>query len=303
MKSWVVLVALAACGDDAGTLADGDVPDADLTDAPAGCACTYGAPSGAGAITIAGAVELSGLAASHTIADTVWTHNDSGDTARLFAITTTGGSKGIGTLQGAIATDWEDIAAAPCGAATCLYVADIGDNALARATVRIYEVDEPAQIQGAANLTYRAFDVAYPDGPHNAEAMVVDPRDGASYVITKQASNPSTVFRMPRTAGVTATAVSIGTIAIPGAGNLLVTAADLHADECGVHLLVRTYDKMFELRAPATATIAELVATAPLMVPVATEIQGEAVAYLPDGRGYLTVSEGTSPQLSKVVCN
>ena len=298
MKAWVLGFALlSGCGDDTSAPADAEI------DTPAACACTYGVASGAGAITAAGAIELSGLAASTTIADTVWTHNDSGDTARLFAITTSGASKGIGTLQGATATDWEDIAIAPCGSASCIYIADIGDNAIARANVRIYEVDEPAQIQGPANLTYRAFDIAYPDGAHNAEALFVDPRDGASYIITKQASNPSTVFSMPRTAGATATAVSVGAITIPGSGVLLVTAADLHADACGVHLLVRTYDKLFELRAAATATIAELVASPPQMVPVASEAQGEAVTYLPDGRGYLTVSEGANPQLSKVVCN
>lgn len=303
MKSWLVLLVIAGCGDDASTPGDAALGDAVDIDAPPACACTYGAGASAGTITVAGAGELSGLAASRTLADTVWTHNDSGDTARLFAITTTGASKGIGTLPAATATDWEDIAIAPCGAASCIYVADIGDNAMARASVRIYEVDEPAQIQGAVNLTFRAFDIAYPDGPHNSEALFVDPRDGASYIITKQASNPSQVFRMPRTAGVTATAVSVGSITIPGSGILLVTAADLHADACGVRLLVRTYDKLFELRAPPAATIAELVATAPQMVPVASEAQGEAVTYLPDGRGYLTVSEGTNPALQKVVCN
>jgi len=303
MKSRVlVLLVLAACGDDASTPTDASI-DADLADAPPGCECTYGSAIGAGAITVSGANELSGLAASRAMTDTLWTHNDSGDTARLFAITTTGATKGIGTLQGATATDWEDIAIAPCGAGSCIYVADIGDNDLARASVRIYEVDEPAQIQGTANLTFRTFDIQYPDGPHNSESLFVDPRDGASYIITKQASNPSTVFRMPRTAGATATAVSIGTITIPGTGILLVTAADLHVDSCGVRLLVRTYDKLFELRAPAGATIPELLAATPVGVPVASEAQGEAVAYAPDGRSYLTVSEGNRPQLSRVVCN
>jgi hypothetical protein len=269
------------------------------------CACTYGQAAVAGTINAPGAAELSGLASSHAVPGLVWTHNDSGDGARLFAVTTTGIARGVGTLAGATATDWEDIAWGPCGgsgSASCLFVADIGDNAVARTSVQIYEIDEPSQINGPVNLTYRAFDIAYPDGPHNAESLFVDPRDGATYIITKQATNPSTVFRMPRTAGVKTTAVSAGTITIPS-GTLLITAADLHADSCGVRLLVRTYDALFELRGAATATIAQLLAATPVPVPHASEMQGEAVTYLPDGRSYLTVSEGANPVLSRVACN
>lgn len=141
----------------------------------------------------------------------------------------------------------------------------------------------------------------YPDGAHNAEALWIDRRDGASYVITKQASNPSTVFRMPRTTGSTATAEAVGTLAIPS-GSLLVTGGDLYADACGTRLLVRTPTALFELRGPADATIAQLLTATPMPVPVAAEQQGEAVAYMPDGRGYSTVSEGASPPLWRVRC-
>ncbi len=296
---------LAACESSSGAQdAAIDVGGADGSDAQS-CACTYGQAAVAGTINSPGAAELSGLAPSHTVPGLVWAHNDSGDGPRLFAISSTGIARGVGTLVGASATDWEDIAWGPCGgsgSASCLFVADIGDNTLVRASVRIYEVDEPSQINGPVNLTYRTFEIAYPDGPHNAEALFVDPRDGASYIITKQAGNPSTVFRMPRTTGTVTSAVSAGTLAIPS-GTLLITAADLHADSCGVRLLVRTYDALFELRGAATTTIAQLLTATPVPVPHASEMQGEAVTYLPDGRSYLTVGEGTNPALSRVACN
>lgn len=306
-RAALLVVVLAACGDDGATTADAavDGTTVDTPDAGPNCTCTYGAVTNAGAVTTNGADELSGLVASRMIASTLWAHNDSGDGPRLFALATTGTAKGIATLQAATADDWEDIAIGPCGTKECIYVGDIGDNLMARATVRIYEVDEPAAIQGPVNVTYRGFDIAYPDGPHNAEALFVDPRDGESYIITKQATNPSTVFRMPRMAGVQSTAVSVGTISIPG-GSLLVTGADLHVGACGLNLLVRTYDGLYELHAPVGATIAQLVAAPKKSVPSATEAQGEAVAYLPDGRSYLTVSEepgGATPQLKRVACN
>jgi hypothetical protein len=209
IRAWLAVV-LVACGGGGNT---GDVDDDPPIDAapdapPATCACSYGAPRAAGTIATAGAVELSGLATSRTTAGVVWTHNDSGDGPRLFAVAGDGASLGIATLTGASATDWEDLATAPCGDHQCLYVGDHGDNDLERDEIRIYEVDEPA-IAAAMTPTFREFEIRYPDGEHNAEALFVDPRDGASYVITKQDTNPSRVFRLPRTAGVTATAVEV----------------------------------------------------------------------------------------------
>lgn len=108
-----------------------------------------------GTVTAIGATELSGLAWSRANTDLLWTHNDSGDGPRVFAISASGAARGELSIQGATATDWEDIAIGPCGAASCLYIADIGDNALARGMVRIYEVDEQPQLGGTASTTAR----------------------------------------------------------------------------------------------------------------------------------------------------
>lgn len=269
-------------------------------DVPAGCACTLSTVTVAGQVANVDARELSGLAASRTHAGLVWSHNDSGDTPRFFALGIDGASRGVLTVTGATATDWEDMAIAPCTGGWCLYAADIGDNDLERASVRIYEIDEPAQPDGTPTAAARAFDIAYPDGAHNAEALFVDPRDGEAFVISKQAANPSRVFHMPRTA-TRATATEAGTLVIP-MGNLLVTSADLYADDCALRLLVRTYSHLFELTAAPDASIEELLRAPLVSVPVALEAQGEAVAFLPDGRGYLTVSEGNGPTLSRVAC-
>lgn len=268
-------------------------------DAPWICGCQYGQPALAGAITPDKANEVSGLAASAITPDTIWAHTD-GNNGKLFALTTFGAGKGIAVLPNANVVDWEDIAVAPCGGGSCIYLADTGDNTLTRTAVQIYEVDEPGEFRGMMEVTYRIHDITYPDGPHDAEALFVDPRDGASYVITKQDSNPSTVFLMPRTQA-TATAVAVATFTVPS-GDTLVTAADLRADECGVRLLIRTYSSLFELAAPAGTSIVDLFATAAITRPVAVEPQGESVAFLPSGHAYLTVSDGPSPTISRVRC-
>jgi hypothetical protein len=49
--------------------------------------------------------------------------------------------------------------------------------------------------------------------------------------------------------------------------------------------------------------VVDLIAAPLVQVPVAGEAQGEAVAWLPDGSGYLTVGEDDAPVLSATTCN
>ena len=45
-----------------------------------------------------------------------------------------------------------------------------------------------------------------------------------------------------------------------------------------------------------------MLAGVPCAVPVALEMQGEAVAWLRSGAGYVTISEGGSPSVNVVAC-
>ena len=90
--------------------------------------------------------EVSGLAASRKNPDVLWVHNDSGGSPRVFALNAAGDHLGIYNLNGAQATDYEDIAIGPGPTAGTdyLYVADTGNNSLGRSTVTVYRVPEPA---------------------------------------------------------------------------------------------------------------------------------------------------------------
>jgi len=115
--------------------------------------------------------ESSGLAVSRRHPGIVWTHNDSGSAAVLFALDTIGRVRG--RVRVPIRTrDWEDISAAPCPSGGCLYIGDIGDNRAARSRIQIYRVPEPA-LTDAETAVPEVFNVTYADGPHNAEAMFV----------------------------------------------------------------------------------------------------------------------------------
>ena len=297
------VLAITACSEAPGaTTADApDTPDA--PDAPSGgdpCAHVPGAPTSIGVITGLPSTELSGLAASRTLPDLLWTHGDRGGAAELYSVSATNAAPhGTLRLDDATAVDWEDLATAPCPAGQCIYIADTGDNDLDRTGVALYEVVEPTTAPiGTVDVDYTRYDVEYPDGPHDAEAVFVDPRDGRAYAITKTPDRAA-VYLLPRVTGATGLAQPIAELTIPAA-DPRVTAADLAIDACSARLLVRTYAALYELRAASTATIAELLTSALATMPVAAEPQGEAVAYAADGRAYYTTSEGASPTLSRV---
>ena len=299
MRRVLTMALLAACGDDGGA-----VPaDAPIDEAADPCPCTYGPATLSGSIGENSVMELSGAASSLTMQNVVWSHED-GDRTTIYAFTTSGATKGEVQLTGVTTTDLEDIAVAACPGGSCVFVADIGDNTLVRGLVQIYEFAEPANISGTMSVAPKKYDIAYPDGPHNAEALFSDPRSNQTYVITKQTTNPSTVFAMPRVSNSATTAGAIGTISIPS-GDKQITGADFFTGTCGSKLILRTYDAMYELRGGPQTPIADLLSTPLVKVPVAVEVQGEAVAYAREGRGYFTVSEepsGTEPKLMRVSC-
>lgn len=248
-------------------------------------------------------VEASGLAVSAKNANTLWVHNDSGDTARLFAITAAGATRVVYTLTGASAIDWEDMAIGPgpVAGAPYLYAGDIGDNGQARTDVAVYRVAEPTvtgsgaqSLGGVDKLTLR-----YPDGPRDAEAMFVDPRSGELYIIQKSIGGGAVgVYRVPAnlTAGSTTVLTRVGTLTLPTGLANAVTAADITPD--GDTIAVRSYGGV-RLYSRTTYPVAEAFALGPCAGPIPAEGQGETVAFQPDGRAYSTVSEGTSAQLHR----
>ena len=119
--------------------------------------------------------ETSGLAVSRRTPGVLWTHNDSGNEAVLFAIDTAGALRARVRLP-MPTRDWEDVSAGRCLSGPCLYIADIGDNRQLRPSVQIYRVPEPAP-GDAETAAPEAFNATYEDGPHNAEAMFVAGED------------------------------------------------------------------------------------------------------------------------------
>ena len=248
--------------------------------------------------------EASGLTSSRWSADRIWAHNDSGDSARLFALDRSGKLLATVSLDGAKSKDWEDIARGPCApgeaARSCLYVADMGDNKEKRDDVRFYSFAEPQSL--AAEMTVTAFEtmeLRYPVGPLNAEAMWVD--EQARVVIFSKEEDRTRIFVAPFATGAPVVAALVGERKLPG-GNLfvreLVTAADY--DAATRRVAFRTYHHAYEWRLPAGAGAEQLGALTPEALPLALEAQGEAIAYLPGG--LVTTSETAGSPLFYYDC-
>src|SRR5438132_5165319 len=149
-----------------------------------------------GIVNIAGLTEASGVAASRNNPAVLWTHNDSGHPAQVYALDTQGRLLGTYGIPGN--TDNEDIAIGPGPIPNVdyLYVGDIGDNFTNRSNIKIYQIPEPAVYasQYSAPLTAtmkgaRTITLTYPDGPRNAEALFVDPVTGDLFIASKEGTS------------------------------------------------------------------------------------------------------------------
>jgi hypothetical protein len=139
--------------------------------------------------------EASGVAASRRMPGVFWAHNDSADPV-IVALDSQGTLRGRVRVTNATVEDWEDIAVGPCSQGSCVYIADIGDNSGNRKHITLYRVAEPSP-GDAATSPVEAFHAAYPDGPHDAEALFVA-GDADVFLITKGDPGPVALYKFPR---------------------------------------------------------------------------------------------------------
>lgn len=174
--------------------------------------------------------------------------------------------------------DVEDLALSADGA---LWLADTGDNDLDRETVALHRLSPG----GHATL----FRLSYPDGPHDAEALLLD-GSGVPHLVTKEPLGVAGVYRpagpliAPGPTPLQRVAVvRLGATDTPGgpagaAGLVLVTGGAVGATV----LALRTYTDAYLYPAPDGDVLAALTRE-PVRIPLPGEPQGEAIALAPDG--------------------
>jgi hypothetical protein len=255
--------------------------------------------------------ESSGIAASRAHPGVFWSHNDSGGGPYLYAFDRGGKPFGQWRVAGARSNDWEDIAIGPGpeAGATYLYIGDIGDNNRNRRDVTVYRVAEPDPRGGAAQtVPAEMFRLEYPDGPHDAECLMVHPRTGDVYIVTKArgADSATSVYKAaaPLRTGKRIALRRLGELTLPSASPITmlvgrVNGGDISPD--GTRAVVCDYFGAWEAVLPAGAGNFDAIWKAdwkPLQL--GARAQGEAVCYRHDGRAVLATSEGESFPLIEV---
>ena len=197
--------------------------------------------------------------------------------------------------------DPEDLAVDDNG---MIWVADIGDNGVERATAAIHRIDP----QTGASAIYR---FTYPDGPHDAEALLVPP-DGLPIFVTKGLGE-STLYRATAqldpnnpdggqledvgTITIEATDTpggpqEVGGVPLSGAPSIMITGGAVSLE--GDRVVLRTYTDAYEWEVTDGDVVAAITGdTEPVRTPLPDEPQGEAITYGPDGQ-FVTGSEAVT---------
>ncbi|MBP1622896.1 MAG: hypothetical protein H6Q07_916 [Acidobacteria bacterium] len=238
--------------------------------------------------------ESSGIAASIRYPGAFWTHNDSGDSARVFLIDKSGKTLATVSIKGASAVDWEDIASFKLGKESYVLIADAGDNVRRRETCVLYVVrepeidiysgvEEPSSIEAEPVLQ---ISFSYEDGPHDCEAVAVDPTTSIIYLVSKEPGE-SRVYCMPFPTKESkdpnvAKAVATLNMQFP-------TAMDISPD--GKRAVILTYVDAYEFSRVGEEAWAQAFSREPRLIKAPARKQGESICYGPDGRTLYLTSE------------
>ncbi|MBW4722274.1 esterase-like activity of phytase family protein [Saccharothrix obliqua] len=177
--------------------------------------------------------------------------------------------------------DVEDLALAPDGT---FWLADTGDNTKSRETVALHAVSRDG--------TARLFRLTYPDGKHDAEALLLD-ASGVPHIVTKEPLGSPLVYRPAAELSterptpleqvgrvpIKTTETTGGPLQSPVVTRL-VTGGAMSKD--GKVAALRTYTDAYLFTVPDNDLVKALEST-PVRIPLPDEPQGEAIAFEPDG--------------------
>jgi hypothetical protein len=264
----------------------------------------YDVPKEVGRLESKKIAEASGLAASKCSPGVLWTHNDSGDAAFIYAVSTSGKDLGAWKVTGAENQDWEDIAAIKDASGECmLYIGDIGNNGKKKGEGTIYKVPEPkigstAPENGSQLATAPAEALNFTLGSKgDAETLLVAPDGKELYVLTKRKEGPSEVYKITSNFGAPPVkGVKIAEITLPAILTGLLTGGDVSPD--GRHVVLCDYVAGYELSLPDGATsFDDIFNQKPVRFDVGKREMGEAIAYSADGNSVFSTSEGVGAPL------
>ncbi len=256
--------------------------------------------------------EISGIARSLTQPGVYWVHNDSGDTARIFAINSQGRLLGEVHLAGIAARDCEDIDTFRIGGRNWILLADVGDNDAVRDDLRFqfFPEPDPAELSPERPLTItpaHTWQVAYVDGARDCEGVTVSEETAEILLISKR-TEPPVLYTLPFAQGPATTATihiahpvtplpgieppTAAERAIPGRLGQFraqVTAFDLcDGGDCAA---VLTYGNIWLYQKRGNEPWTTVFTRPPARIPVTGLPQAEALCFAPDSHDLIVTTE------------
>ncbi len=254
--------------------------------------------------------ESSGLSASEC-QDVLWTHNDAGNEPAIFAMSPQGKHLGVWQVPGVRNVDWESIATFREKSGSCsLLIGDIGDNDGVRGELLIYRIPEPVIEPGtpASNLANahetappEVMKIAYEDGRHNAETLLVHPQTGDIYIVTKEKSGPAAIHKVGPAFGLEAVVKTrkVASISVPASPEGRITGGSFSPD--GRRAMLCDLQGGYELILPQDNNDPDAIwSQKPVKVDIGSRKQGEGVSYARDGLSLFASSEKKNTPLFQV---
>lgn len=256
-------------------------------------------PKNIGLITEKMMDEVSGIAASQKYPDHIWCHNDSGDKARLFLINAKGELVHTLYLDNVVNRDWEDIALFNDSATgkSMIYIADIGDNSAKYDYGLIYVLEEPTLnlLEKESKVTIsKKLTFTYPEGPRDAESLMVDPANRDIYIISKREKNVG-LFQIPYPYP----NEKIVAKKITDLPYTYIVAGDIASDRSAV--VIKDYNSIYHFSLVKDQKIEEALLAKPYLPPYIREPQGESICWSTDSKSFFTLSEESLAKIQPVL--
>lgn len=232
--------------------------------------------------------EASGIADSKLNPGYLWVQQDGGNPNDIALVSYNGTFLKKLNIKTGVNRDWEDMALAngPVAGNNYIYLADIGDNGMAFAEYYIYRFAEPGKTLDTVPECDKII-FKYADGPHDADAIMVDNTTKDIYIITKQDAY-SAIYKLsfPQSTTTVNMAILSGTLSFNG-----VTSAAFSPD--GKEVLIKTYNDIYYWK-KGEETLELALTKTPVNIPHGLEPQGEAICFKNDNSGFFTLSERPS---------
>ena len=238
--------------------------------------------------------EASGLCVSRSNPNILWSHNDSGHPNRIFPIGTKGDNFGHFVLTNAGTRDYEDICIGPGekSGVNYIFLGDIGDNHAQYNYIVIYQFEEPstegldsAQVNYIEAEDITRYEFTYPDGPRDAETLMIDPWTKDLYIVSKR-DYRSVVYRAkyPFNSEERTELEKLAQLPFNWA-----VAGDISAD--GTKIAIKDKNNIYFWQRNQSESVVDALQRKPEKLPYILEPQGESFGWSESGEQYFTLSE------------